>query len=87
MSLEEFRYWDQFFNYDDFELQYWIEEDYAEDFEITKETAQDEDPTDSTATDDHSGLLTHATGHSVCDLCHSSVSTTGPAPGSHFELE
>lgn len=26
MSLEEFRYWDQFFNYDDFELQYWIEE-------------------------------------------------------------
>jgi hypothetical protein len=39
MSLEEFRYWDQFFNYDDFELQYWIEEDYAEDFEITKETA------------------------------------------------
>ena len=26
MDLEEFRYWDQFFNYDDFELQYWIEE-------------------------------------------------------------
>lgn len=26
MSLEEFRYWDQFFNYDAFEFQYWIEE-------------------------------------------------------------
>jgi hypothetical protein len=26
MSLEEFRYWDMIFNYDQFELAYWIEE-------------------------------------------------------------
>lgn len=26
MDLEEFRYWDQFFNYDAVEFQYWIEE-------------------------------------------------------------